>query len=201
VDDPGLPNGVLDFYSDGSLTCSTNVGGANTSATCEIVYTKYANVTTTVEYLSGTSSASQQATVGIWYTGPTTFTTTLTYFVGTAAPYSDSAWVLLVGSDSWPAPSNPYDVGTVDFTVNGEILGIGCAGPNSTDAPVSWGSDPAWVQPGNLDGGVCQYDGGFPASFVASYSGTTYTTPDLPPGDNTITIEPASGTGTVTNPG
>ena len=55
VTDPSIPTGVLNFYSNGTLACSTNVGGPTTSATCEVVYSTYGDVQTTVEYLSGTS--------------------------------------------------------------------------------------------------------------------------------------------------
>jgi hypothetical protein len=54
--DPNLPEGVLEFYSDGLLECSTNVGGDIDGGTCEVVYSDYGDHTTNVIYDSGTNS-------------------------------------------------------------------------------------------------------------------------------------------------
>lgn len=54
--DTNLPAGVLEFYSDGLLECSTNVGGDIDGGTCEVVYSDYGDHTTNVIYDSGTNS-------------------------------------------------------------------------------------------------------------------------------------------------
>lgn len=52
-----LPSGVLNFYSDGLLTCSINVGGATSSGQCPVTYSTYGTHTAVTEYVSGTNSA------------------------------------------------------------------------------------------------------------------------------------------------
>jgi len=63
--DPSLPNGVLEFFSDGLLECSTTVGGDIDGGTCEVTYSDYGDHTTNVIYDSGTNSVT---------TGPETVT-------------------------------------------------------------------------------------------------------------------------------
>lgn len=46
-----LPNGVLDFYSNGSLACSLNVGGPQSSGTCDVVYPTPGDQTVVTEYI------------------------------------------------------------------------------------------------------------------------------------------------------
>ena len=57
VAQPSLPSGVLLFFSDGSLACSTDVGGSTTGGSCAVTYTTYGAHTTDVVYDSGTNSA------------------------------------------------------------------------------------------------------------------------------------------------
>lgn len=49
-----LPSGVLDLFSDGSLACSVNVGGATDGSTCAVDYSAYGTHSIVTEYnLSG----------------------------------------------------------------------------------------------------------------------------------------------------
>lgn len=70
--DPGttLPNGVLNFFVGTTATaqtlgCEMNVGGSVTGGTCEIVFAAYGPEIVTVQYLSGTQSATQTTTENI----------------------------------------------------------------------------------------------------------------------------------------
>lgn len=51
-----LPDGVLEFFSDGSLADTMNVGGTVTGGPVTITYASYGNHTTDVVYDSGTNS-------------------------------------------------------------------------------------------------------------------------------------------------
>lgn len=55
--DASLPAGVLEFFSDGLLACSENVGGATNTGTCVVTYSEYGAHTVNTVYDSGTSSA------------------------------------------------------------------------------------------------------------------------------------------------
>lgn len=57
--DPSLPQGVLNFFSDGSLACSDNVGGSVDSGTCTVTYAAIGNHTVVTIYDSGTNSATE----------------------------------------------------------------------------------------------------------------------------------------------
>ena len=197
-----LPDGVLDFYSDGSLACSTNVGGAATSATCEIVYAQYENATVVVEYLSGTASATQTSTAGIWWAGPTSFTfSAFDYWANGGCDdgvnCGTAFYVAVPGSTmSYPAPPaqdlGPF--GTLTMSVNGGAT-LGCGG-STPEFYWDQGSPPPGIA--FLAGCTMQTLYSLHAQLSFTFSGTTYTTPDLPPGQNTITLNPASGTGTTT---
>ena len=68
-----LPQGVLDFYSDGNLACSTNVGGDVTTTQCPVTYTALGEHTVITEFVSGTDSATETDIEDI--TGQSTATT------------------------------------------------------------------------------------------------------------------------------
>lgn len=51
-----LPDGILNFYNDGSLACSFNVGGSVTGSTCDVSYSSYGHHTVVTEYLPGSVS-------------------------------------------------------------------------------------------------------------------------------------------------
>ncbi len=55
--DPSLPSGVLEFFSNGVLVDSTDVGGSVTSAQSAVTYANYGEQTVDVIYDSGTDSA------------------------------------------------------------------------------------------------------------------------------------------------
>jgi hypothetical protein len=55
--DSSLPDGVLEFFSDGLLECSEDVGGQIDGGTCEVTYTTYGAHTVNVIYDSGSESA------------------------------------------------------------------------------------------------------------------------------------------------
>jgi hypothetical protein len=55
--DASLPAGVLEFFSDGLLVCSENVGGATNTGTCGVTYSAYGTHTVNTVYDSGTNSA------------------------------------------------------------------------------------------------------------------------------------------------
>ena len=55
--DGSLPAGVLEFFSDGLLACSENVGGATNTGTCVVTYSAYGAHTVNTVYDSGTNSA------------------------------------------------------------------------------------------------------------------------------------------------
>lgn len=194
VTDPSIPDGVLNFYSDGSLTCSTNVGGATTSATCEVIYSTYGYVKTTVEYLSGTSSATQTSTEGIWWS-PTTITPTFDAppIVGCSGQPEYVCQLVIWLSGSYPPPTKQVaSLGTVQIDVNGSSTPCGTqtlAVSNPSDQALSDAevvcslAEPPYPSP--------------PWSVSWSYSGATYPTYWLPSG-GTITLSPTTGSASLT---
>ena len=97
-----LPSGVLDLFSDGSLMCSTNVGGSVGSADCPVTYTSFGSHVVVTEYLSGSLTGSETDIEQI-----SQFTSVVT--VGTGS----------VGSETVDG-SNNYAVNvTVPVSVNG----------------------------------------------------------------------------------
>lgn len=46
-----LPAGILNFYNGGALACSTNVGGATSSASCSITYPATGSYQVTTQYI------------------------------------------------------------------------------------------------------------------------------------------------------
>jgi hypothetical protein len=56
-----LPEGVLNFYSNGVLACSINVGGAAAGGECPVIYAGLGRQTVTTVYLSGELSATETA--------------------------------------------------------------------------------------------------------------------------------------------
>lgn len=52
-----LPNGVLEFFSDGQLQCSANVGGSATGGSCLVGYSSFGQHLVNTIYDSGTNSA------------------------------------------------------------------------------------------------------------------------------------------------
>jgi hypothetical protein len=201
IQDPTIGNGILIFYNNGSLACSSNVGGAVTSATCQVVYQTYGPAKTTVEYLSGTSSATESTTVEVWWTGPTTITPSdFDFYLGFAdiGNLSSSANIVvaLTDSRSWPAAINNGDeqLGSMTFVVNGTNVTATCMSvipPSGVPVTYDFGNDTI--------GTVCTGSGlpgnepiPTPITLTASYTGGTYTTPWLPADRNTITINAAS---------
>ena len=69
--DPSLPSGVLDLFSDGSLECSTNVGGSVSSANCPVTYSAFGKKVITTEYISGTLTGTDTETDTILPYAPT----------------------------------------------------------------------------------------------------------------------------------
>ncbi len=56
-----LPSGVLDFFNDGLLAFSLNVGGSVTGGTVTITYGAFGTHSVVTEYVSGTNSATTGA--------------------------------------------------------------------------------------------------------------------------------------------
>lgn len=54
-----LPEGVLNFYSDGLLACSINVGGTSTGGECPVEYKALGEHKATTIYTSGSTSATE----------------------------------------------------------------------------------------------------------------------------------------------
>jgi hypothetical protein len=63
--DSSLPSGVLNFYNDGLLACTTNVGASTSSGQCTVTYPSTGTNSVVTEYLSGTNSVSQSENVDI----------------------------------------------------------------------------------------------------------------------------------------
>ena len=75
VEPAPLPEGILQLFSDGTLACSINVGGATTSGECPVTYPKLGEHTVVTTYTSGSTSATETNAETI---EPFTTTTTLT---------------------------------------------------------------------------------------------------------------------------
>jgi large repetitive protein len=88
-----LPAGVLNFYSDGLLICSTAVGAAVNTTNCLVNYSTLGKHTVVTEYVSGTNSATQTNTEDIL---PFTPTVTATPSVGTEFVDGSSNWAQTV---------------------------------------------------------------------------------------------------------
>jgi hypothetical protein len=58
-DEPNLPAGVLNLYSEGLLMCSVNVGGSITGGECPVVYSEYGMHTVVLTYSSGSTSVTE----------------------------------------------------------------------------------------------------------------------------------------------
>jgi hypothetical protein len=56
---PSLPHGLLNFYSDGLLECSTAVGGTRSGSTCTVTYTAFGDHEVIVTYSAGRTSATE----------------------------------------------------------------------------------------------------------------------------------------------
>lgn len=70
-----LPAGVLNLYSDGSLVCAKNVGGATVGGTCQVTYTTTGSHTVVTEYVpNGYNAVESTETVNV---SPFTTTTVL----------------------------------------------------------------------------------------------------------------------------
>lgn len=109
--EPSLPGGVLDFYSDGSLSCSVSVGGNVNSGQCVVIYSTYGSHSVVTEYLSG----GETATTGTEVETIEPFTTTLS--TGT---------VTVTGST---VESNyAYSILSIPVTVSGITSALGTTG-------------------------------------------------------------------------
>ena len=84
------------------------MGGAVTSATCEVVYVNYGIQRVTTEYLSVTQFATQTEMEPVWYTGSTTCTPT-----GFRMAYSYS---VLEGGNGWDGRLSPTGYGDTQST-------------------------------------------------------------------------------------
>jgi hypothetical protein len=58
-DEPNLPAGVLNLYSEGLLKCSVNVGGSIIGGECQVVYSDYGTHTVVLTYSSGSTSVTE----------------------------------------------------------------------------------------------------------------------------------------------
>jgi hypothetical protein len=108
-----LPSGVLEFFDNGQLVCSTAVGGDTTGGTCEVLYTAYGDQAVDVVYDSGSSSTTtgdETETI----VPPATYSTTTTLAVGaqtTNGSYPVTATVV-------DSNNNPVTSGTVQYVVS-----------------------------------------------------------------------------------
>ena len=60
--EPSLPSGVLNLYSDGLLACSINVGDSVTGGECPVTYLATGRHTVIVTYSSGSTSVTETVT-------------------------------------------------------------------------------------------------------------------------------------------
>jgi hypothetical protein len=102
-----LPEGVLQFYNDGVLACSKNVGGATAGGECPITYSKLGEHTVTTIYTSaeGKGAATSTETEKV-----EPFSTT----VRGAVTYTKLATAVQVHPQGCEA--NCYEVGTLAVT-------------------------------------------------------------------------------------
>jgi hypothetical protein len=142
VGGPQLPAGVLDFYSDGALACSTDVGGSATTTTCPVTYAALGQHTVITEYISGTDSASEtdieqvngQATkTSVTLQGdPVDKTTTSILTATVSSP---------LGTDTAPPATS------VSFTVDGAVLTT--VKDSQTTCTLNWSGAPTFNQGDN----------------------------------------------------
>lgn len=90
-----LATGVLELFwgpsQSQTLACSMNVGGDVTGGTCEVVFPNYGPESITVEYLSGSTSATQTDTENIVDPNPVATSTTSTTSTTVATPTPTTA--------------------------------------------------------------------------------------------------------------
>lgn len=190
--DPSLPNGVLEFFSNGSLAQSTNVGGSLTGATDTVTHAAYGSESVDVVYESGSNSATT-GTETYDITNPVLLTTT-TLNVGQQDNFSTTP----VSASVVDQNGNAVAAGTVSYQLAFSFQGtLGTYGPYTvtaitapvgttcyiTDLQVSEGSyyeyQVSSATPGCTGGGtyVASTWGTNPPSSItptATYSGATH---------------------------
>ena len=152
-----LPGGILNFYNEGSLTCSMNVGGATTGSTCLVTYADTGSYQVTTQYIPNGATAVTETddvtiapyatTVGLTLSGPNSngvqgATWTVTDQNGNTPP--ESATVSIVDTtidQTFPISTGSND--TIEMAVVGPLAGFN----NVCNFDVEIGLDPDWVPP------------------------------------------------------
>ena len=134
-----LPDGVLDFYSDGNLACSTNVGGSATTTQCPVTYTTLGEHTVITEYVSGTNSATETDVEDITGQG----TTTTVAFSGDPTQGATTS-TLTATVTSQLGTDTAINVGAITFNVDNAVLTTTQA--NQTTCTLDWTSGPTFSQ-------------------------------------------------------
>lgn len=106
-----LPTGVLALYSDGSLECAVNVGGAVGEGECPVSYAALGQHRVTTVYSSGEQSAT---TTELEQIEPLPTTTSLTAAFTPAPPHE---------ADGGSTPSGVYSVGVLTAQTSGTLDG------------------------------------------------------------------------------
>jgi hypothetical protein len=132
-----LPQGVLDFYSGGLLACSMNVGGSTLGGGCEIDYGTTGTYKVTVQYLSGTSSATQSDSESIAINSATTTTLSV-------SGYPDQGAAQTVVSASFSTAYGALPSATVSFNVGGAIF---TPNGNGTSCTINWSGGVVEIAP------------------------------------------------------
>jgi hypothetical protein len=123
VEEPAaLPSGVLALYSDGSLECAINVGGAVSEGKCPITYKALGQHRVTTIYTSGEQSATATELEQI---EPLPTMTSLTAAFAPSPPHE-------VGEG--PPWSGVYSLGTLEAQTSGTLDG----GPSPGPVLVRW---------------------------------------------------------------
>ena len=158
--DPSLPSGVLDLFSDGSLECSTNVGGSVSSANCPVTYTAFGSHTVVTEYLSGSLTGSETdtetisqfasvVTVGQGTTGSQQVDSSNNYAMTVTVPVSLNApdgTVTMSGGTC-----NPVSSGSTTCT---EQIENSTSGPTTFTPSVTYSGDTNYSSSGGTGAGV-----------------------------------------------
>ena len=123
---PGqLPSGVLDFFNDGLLASSLNVGGSVTGGTVTITYGAFGTHSVVTEYVSGTNSATTGAQPEDIEPPPVAPTTVTEVWGATAPTNGASATVHVIGSSASVSISDANFEGATSVGVTDQ-LGDSC---------------------------------------------------------------------------
>lgn len=135
-----LPPGVISFFSDGSLKCALNVGGASAGGQCPVLYSALGDHVVTLVYSSGEASVSETRAESIAPLATSTALATAFRPDPTSLEVGISGYLDVVGSVS---PTGTAMVGClggdspacIDFIPS--FFGGGCCGHTGYQMPLS----------------------------------------------------------------